>query len=338
MKTAGLILDQYDKDPGRKGLIKIASSNPSSDIFKEEIIPSEDLKKLSDRQFALLTIDNKGNKFRRYPVNSPGHTKLSAAFFLQNHNKLPEGIQKETASRFIEASKKHNIKLPGIFENIAQGEKVTSISAESIHSIKFKNKNSPEIEIGINNALDLEKVATSYERNMRNLTPYNRRKIAIELTKIAKALNVKLTKPVIVKYSSSKFCPYWKGYVNLRKDYLKDEEPVKLLDEFLEKAASLKPYKAAEVLETFDTKYGLDRFYGTLPDAYYSMIGHTKSAEYKYGEMDESRIRKLAENKNILKGHFSPDIIEEFSKNPVQIFQSLPTPHKDIMIDLSHSL
>ena len=112
---------------------------------------------------------------------------------------------------------------------------------------------------------------------------------------------------------------------------------VQVLDNLFEKRASLEPLEFARSLENFDQLYGLNDYWdSTIIDPYQSTFGGVKIEKpiYVAGRaISRDKIAALATD-DALKHHFNPNFVEEFRKNPIEVFQKLASPDKHLMLAL----
>lgn len=111
MNTSALSLDFYDDVDGK--LVK--NSFPTSDSLPEivktaHILSSEEQSVLRDEAFALVLL-NEGKTLRKFACVDAGNTYLSALYFLENKDKLPEEAQKVAMANIVEACEEFGIQL-----------------------------------------------------------------------------------------------------------------------------------------------------------------------------------------------------------------------------------
>jgi hypothetical protein len=117
-----------------------------------------------------------------------------------------------------------------------------------------------------------------------------------------------------------------------------------LLDDMLEKHASIKPEVFAVMLENFDKQSGLDKYWEQgLGDPYWSTFGMQKTAAWSFQHgnerVTEDDLRKLAtQGKHHIRDRFNDEIADEFQRDPVGIFESLPLDSKRIIMRVCASI
>jgi hypothetical protein len=114
-------------------------------------------------------------------------------------------------------------------------------------------------------------------------------------------------------------------------------EDSSFLDELQEKTAELDPGTYAEVLRRFDAQAGLDNLYDSMiPDPWESTFGIDKTAEVVWEDgadrVTAEELRNLANNApRAVTQVFTDGMQQEFIKDPIGIFNSMPKPQKRIL-------
>lgn len=200
------------------------------------------------------------------------------------------------------------------------------------------------------------KTASSYfDTYHRQLAPAARREFAANLVKRASELEIPVC-DLARRYGSDSFAPEaeLKMAFDIRRQFLTEDGDRQLLDrievvlrergEYEPKVASaVTPELIAETLHEFDKEAGLSVLYDIgIPDAYYSVLGFEKSAEEDFLEVLDNDVvtakdlQSLAKTPALLKdAAFDHDFIEEFKKDPVAIFKSMPRPQKKMLARLA---
>ena len=164
--------------------------------------------------------------------------------------------------------------------------------------------------------------------------------MAENITKKAAELEVNIPHEdveVLGQYASDRYSNILKIAVAERNNALRhDENGYSLvLDKLMEKKASMKPLEFARGLEAFDQMTGLDQHWdSTIIDPYQSAMGGVRISEpvYVRGKaISREKIAALATNDS-LKRHFDSDFVTEFQRQPVEIFEALPTPDQELMV------
>ena len=102
------------------------------------------------------------------------------------------------------------------------------------------------------------------------------------------------------------------------------------------------PEVFCEALRQFDEATGLDHYWDdAIYDPWYSTYGMEKTSEWKFethgDRITEKQIKGLsAASFQLFKEKFGEEMAEEFRKNPIQIFDSLPLDSKRIIMRLAN--
>ncbi len=188
------------------------------------------------------------------------------------------------------------------------------------------------------------KVASAYfEQYAREFQPEDRRTFCKALLKQAEALGIEVGDDVR-HYGGEDFAPpdVLKVAHDSRTGLILDERQLVLLDALFEKAAELGPELFAETLAEFDKVAGLNYLYDKdLADPYYSTFYKEAEQEYSYIEgndmVTEDALRALARStRTTMLTQFSEDFVDEFCKDPVGIFKSMPRDQKKIIMRLAN--
>lgn len=206
------------------------------------------------------------------------------------------------------------------------------------------------------------KAASSYfDTYVRHMPPPTRHEFAVNLVKRASALSIPVSDTAL-KYGSEEFAPEAEikaAFDARRIEVVHNEDALKLLGE-VEKVARIRMWKEAsaaastsftpgevvELLAEFDKVAGLDHYYDrTIPDPYFSIYGFEKSAQDPaFSEVIGNELVTEADLKRLarigafsVKTTFGMDFQEEFLKDPVGIFKSLPLDQKKMLARMANS-
>lgn len=314
-----------------------------------------DIESLPDRAFALNLITKTGSVVRKYPLKTADDTALSVHYFTKvAENILPEPVRRIAATFIKAACGQHGVSVTGVVDKWADDTiGSNTIKLAEVDDLPAKVRNvSPE-----DHALILDdgtmkypidtpervKIAAGYFReNWKLIDPSWRRQMADNITKKASALSVDLPHDDVEQleqYAGDRYSKILKVAVHERKNALQHQpEAIRVLDNLMEKKASLKPMEFARSLEAFDQRHGLDQYWDSeIIDPYQSTFGGVKIAQpvYVRGKtIAQEKIAALATDEDSLKKHFDSNFIKDFQQQPVEIFQSLPTPDQELMITL----
>jgi len=190
------------------------------------------------------------------------------------------------------------------------------------------------------------KAASYFDEWGVRMEPELRREYCSNLVKRASALGIKVS-PAIRKYGSATYAPAAELFIAIdgRKNILSDENDRALLDKLAEALPTMSPELFATALSEFDKASGIDHLYGSaIPDPYYSTFG-TKTAEDDSPKgsivvgndyMTEAQLKRFAAMESgSIKDRFGNDFVDEFRKDPVGIFNSLPVDQKKYIMRLA---
>jgi hypothetical protein len=206
------------------------------------------------------------------------------------------------------------------------------------------------------------KTASEYFDTYANhMSPQMRREFAANLVKRAQDLDID-TSDLVRKYGAGTFAPEEEikaAFDARRLEVAHNKAALDLLGE-VEKVArfrmwkeasvetpkSYEPHEVVELLAEFDKVAGLEHHYDrTIPDPYYSIYGFEKTAkEDAYSEVignemvTEADLKRLARIGALgVKTTFGMEFQEEFLKDPVGIFKSMPLAQKKMLMRMANS-
>lgn len=191
---------------------------------------------------------------------------------------------------------------------------------------------------------DLMKKAEVYygEESIR-MQPEIRRQFATKLAAKARATGYPLSSEILEAGSTTYAAPgHLKAAVEMRKIACSPGQPREWLDELFEKRAHLGPGTYAECLRRFDVEQGLDKGWDRVVlDPWASTFGINKTAEVVWESgaerVTDEALHELAVNfADDLKDQFTEDFVNEFQKDPVALFNSMPDPQKKILARMAN--
>jgi hypothetical protein len=186
------------------------------------------------------------------------------------------------------------------------------------------------------------KMAAEYfEEYGARFAPEDRREYCSNLLKRANDLRFTVNDE-IRKYGSAGYAPAEEVdfAIGTRRGLLSGEH-VALLDKLAAQRPVVDPEVFAEALHEFDKLAGLNHAYDRdIPDPYFSTFGFEKKAEFSdlvEGEyVNEALLKGLsASSHSLIKKRFGEDFAEEFTKDPVGIYKSMPAEQKKIIARLA---
>lgn len=198
----------------------------------------------------------------------------------------------------------------------------------------------------IDTATQVEKASSYFEKYASRFTPHERHVFCANVSRRADELGMQIPETV-AKYGAATMAKDAGVQIYRRQRMFREGTSEHgLLQEMREKCAAIKPEVLAVALEKFDRDNNLDQMWDNgLPDPYYSIFGVEKVAEWSFVDgndrIDETRLGRLSKDVTFRKTiceHFGKDMLEEFIRNPKQIFDSLPLDSKRIIMRMSQQV
>lgn len=211
------------------------------------------------------------------------------------------------------------------------------------------------------------KAASAYfDQYMRHMAVPTRHEYATHLVKRAAALDIAVSDDAR-KYGSEGFAPEHeiKAAFDARRAELEGQKEILAVLDNVERVARFRMWKEAdektatsdeaqspdfvvELLAEFDKAAGLDHCYDrSVPDPYYSIYGFVKTAEDESAKWSDvianemvtsAELHRLAKvGAHGVKASFGADFQEEFLKDPVGTYKSLPRDQKKMLIRMANS-
>jgi hypothetical protein len=204
-----------------------------------------------------------------------------------------------------------------------------------------------------------------YSQYANHLTPDKRREFATNFMKRASELDIRTDNYDLKRYGSN--TPASEAEIKAafdarRLEVAHNDAALQLLGE-VEKVArtriwrdagtivELSPEQICGVVEEFDKVAGLNHRYDVVPDPYYTMFGVEKNADGKKDNNDpawsdqiandcvtSADLHRLAQIGALsVKTTFGNDFQEEFLKDPVGMYESLPRTQKKMLMRMANS-
>ena len=198
----------------------------------------------------------------------------------------------------------------------------------------------------IDNYVQVKQASLYFDEYAKHMAPSDRREFCVNLVKRASELSVAVS-PVVKKYGAEKYASIAEVEAGLgtRRQLLSDERDLRALNKIASVMAELSPAQFANTLSNFDSVTGLNRYYDShVIDPYYTTFGFEKKAEddESWGDVvgnyviTKRELDLLAQNHLMhIKKTFGADFAEEFKKDPVGIYASLPVMQKKLVIRLA---
>lgn len=376
MTIASTVLDFYD-DAQHEMLSKIAAPQNMHNV-QTALLDDEDRDRLPDTDFGLVVLTKRASVLRKFPVNDPGNTWLSAQYFDQTHRKLAFPAR-FVAAKFIKsacdayevpssravdayaARADDDIESNTFVEGSESGWMLRKLAErELIEKQASAVEINAELEMpdehfalvlrqgdgsilrkyAMPDATHVRTAAAYFDKYAMDLAPEHRHQFAMAVRNRAEELDVDLgDNDGIHKWASLSWNRHIDAHIEQRKSLLpRHPEAVGILDKLASSIGETTPEDMASALQTFDEATGLTRYYDRgLADPYASTmdkVADAWSAEVDGSTLTEADLKKVASNPK-LASYLGDSFARQFSGDPVQIFESLPSPEKSLIKQLS---
>jgi hypothetical protein len=199
----------------------------------------------------------------------------------------------------------------------------------------------------LDNYQQVKEASQYFELFSKRMPPEDRHEYCVNLVKRANDLSMQLP-AVVRKYGSEKYASAYEIDMALdtRRRLLLDPTDRKLLDKIASVLPTLAPGEFCDLLSGFDQLVGLSYHYDKdVMDPFYSTYGFSKTAEEDPEDFSDtignyhvtqSQLKTLGQgNFSWLKKTFGLDFAQEFVKDPVGIYKSLPVDQKKLVIRMA---
>jgi hypothetical protein len=197
----------------------------------------------------------------------------------------------------------------------------------------------------LDNYGQVKQAAAYFEEYGRLMPPVDRHEFCVNLTKRAEALMIPVS-DTVRKYGSEKYASAHEleAALDTRRQLLQQDD-ITLLDKIASAAPTLMPDDFAYILEAFDQSRGLHNVYDShVMDPYYSTYGFEKKAEDQDDWSDiignyqitAHELKACALNQWLrLQKQFGIEFADEFKKDPIAIYKSMPVEQKKLIIRIA---
>lgn len=193
------------------------------------------------------------------------------------------------------------------------------------------------------------KAASYFDEWGSQMAPEERHEYCVNLVKRASVLDIRVSSD-INKYGSERFAPEAELKIALggRRNVLQDEDQVALLDKLAELRPMMNPEAFAVSLQEFDKQAGIDWMWNEhIMDPYLSTFGKTSASHAAIDQSPDDQDGSFVMGNEIVTAKqlkafaathskditdtFGEDFMNEFRKDPVTIFKSLPLDQKKVI-------
>jgi hypothetical protein len=186
---------------------------------------------------------------------------------------------------------------------------------------------------------DVQKAIQYFEENRKEMEPIEVHIFAVKTAARAEELGLPVPEDMS-RYGSIEFAPDVDFHMANRLAVCAPEYK-EIYTTLREKRAHMEPEEFAELLTQADTVSNLRWHWGgDIADPYYATFGKTASSwswQSRTGDfVSEDDLKWLVRNgRPLIHKHFSSDLVNEFLKDPIAIFESLPDDSKVIIARLA---
>ena len=303
----------------------------------------EDLRPLSDKDFALILLTKTGEMQRKYPMHNPHALALSTHYFERVSQNMPEEARKIAAAGLVKGHLRFGAEPPAELQKLAGDLAVqpyfclssyrplpVAAPAEAEakkYAYAVRTSNGDLVEMFPVDTLPLALAsAEAIKKHASSMQPRDRYLAAAavneEIVKLGGQKDADLE-----KISSPMPNPAFSSHIAARMSAVNDAESQSTLLSIQALSGTLGGVKIAQALEAFDQKAGLDLHWGTkLVNPWEACFLH-KEASVKVGDQDVTSddLVKLIDSGK-LASMFKKAQLEDFRKEPLVVFTSLPEP------------
>jgi hypothetical protein len=192
----------------------------------------------------------------------------------------------------------------------------------------------------------VKRASAYFDEYGKCFSPAERHEYCVNMVKRAQELGIPVSDEAR-KYGSEKYASAieLQFAIDARKALIDDADLRGLYDELVKSAALMPPEEYAVVLGELDKAAGVAAYYDRdVPDPFASTFGFDKTAEDEKKTFTDiignyyvtaADLERLKSNKPGLKSTFGDDFCEEFCKDPVGIYKSLPVDQKKLLIRMA---
>lgn len=352
------IIDQYDDVTGQLLSETFEGLPQLKKIASETMVV--DTRRIPDHRWAVILV-KEGAAQRKYPLNSPEATALSGVYFLKTAMKLPLQARRVAAKFLKSAMDEYGLTAPSVLADLAEGarhvednripfngwespapaEKPRPKYAEAYALVKEGRGYFPIEDYG-----DMLSAVEYFRTNEREIDPLDRRQYCV---KLASRIPSRESLPERMLDYASRQKDYEALSHNLmeRSAYLPADHPEQTA---LQKVASMMKDIPGDVLvETLyqlDKRAGFDRLWdlrGGLDNPVRSVFRREKVAEKvlwdgKNDRLTDTQLKAFCRQNTAwgtLRKMLGQSGADEFKKDPITVFDSLPDDMKEMIARLA---
>ena len=347
-------VDFYDDPHGEVLRRKIPNPQDLPDFIKTaEMAVGPTHEQLPDDVFALI-LNDRGRVMRKFACFDKGNTALSVIYFLENAHHLPEEAQKVAALNLVESCAAYDLAVPAPLEKLAgcsrgSGQRMVDVAGKKPPRPVLKAKKHALVKEGearypIDDVESVSRAIAYFVDNYRDFDPFDRRMYCIKVASAADSLGLgRHVSQMMRDYAATTRAPA--GHIKVavlsrRSAFPEDAAERDVLEGLVKQASFLPPEELAATLEKFDRETGLhNRWDGAVMDPYASVFAVEKVASWSFSHqgrtITEEELQGAVKDKERVKEVLGPDVAGGLAESPVETFDSLPTPHKLIIMSMA---
>lgn len=311
---------------------------------------SAEMQALSPAEVAVQLYHPSTGFTNKYACYEPGLTQINIQLLLDRANVIPDEICKTAAFYLSRAARNQKVPIPPELSKLAGDERLSTnvVELQKINETGYAKKmfaHSEKIASVSNWALpqkkrypidtpeDMEKAASYFAHHYKNFEIGDRIEYALNTCQAAKQAGVVLEGPIskFAHISVDGFNENFERHVNMRKDYILEDEDKAIYDELLEKHAELGVVTSARALEAIDSHYGLTRLWDTkLADPVTATCAFVKEAEMEIDGhyVTQSQLNSLLQKdvSGWIDDHTKSELAGE---DGLDVLKSLPEPTRE---------
>lgn len=354
------IIDQYD-DVDRHILSQLLDGDANLQKMASSVTASKDPRRIPDHRWAVV-MTKEGHVSRKYPLNNGENTVLSAMYFMKTSQKLPKTARAMAAKSIKEAMESYGLEVPEVMSSLArpmrgvEGNRV-DVTHDKVAEITLPAQRPSSLNdyalvkegsgyYPISNYGEMLDAVEYFREFERDFDPIDRREFC---TKLASRIPEAHTLPErMLDYASPHKSLDSIGHgLTERSAYLTHDHPMQAV---LQKVASIMNDASGEdlvrILYNLDKKAGLDRYWDIkngIDNPVRTVFRHVKQAEKvlwdgKNDRLTETQLKSYCGTSNArstLKNMLGSSGSDEFIKNPVEVYKSLPDDLKEMIARLA---
>ncbi len=201
----------------------------------------------------------------------------------------------------------------------------------------------------LDNLKQVKRAAAYFDEQGVRMSPADRHEYCVNMTKRAGALGIPVSEEA-QKYGSETYAPEEeiKVAMDVRRNLASgNEKLIGMLNGLMSKQAHIPPEVFCETLGMIDTTFGLNHHYDRyVPDPYWTTYGLEKQAEFVEtignetitGEQLQAFAKEKQDARGTLEKVFAMDLVDEFCKDPIGIFKSLPREQKLLIMRMASAV